>query len=263
VRPLQPCAARGRAAGEPGASRAAALPAAEAAPTAPAALHALAAARLAAWRAQNPGAAGFRVVAREEANVAGLEGGALVAHVAAATLAGRRFALVAVAAGGAARPAGALAGAALQWCGPGRRHERRARRPSLAAGRPGPACRTASWAGMLRRMFRRLGAAPAPAAAPHPQCPCLSPARSGREPAGRPSRLRAAAAGAPLARCLTRAGAPGRRGCAAPGGAGGWHQPPPGWHTLPPVSHPAGAPWPGALCLVAPGAPAKFAVRIS
>ena len=124
VRSLQPCAALGRAAGKPGAGRAAPRPAAdEAAPAERADLHTLAAARLAAWRAQNPDAAGFRVVAREEAAVAGLEGGLLVAHVAAATLAGRRFALVAVAAGGA-RPAGGLAGAALHWCGPGRRGAR-------------------------------------------------------------------------------------------------------------------------------------------
>ena len=31
-------------------------------------------------------------------------------------------------------------------------------------------------------------------------------------------------------------------GCSAPGRSGNWDPPPSGWHTLPPVSHPAGGP---------------------
>ena len=56
----------------------------------------------------------MQVVAREEAGLRGLPGGSLVAHAAAATLDGRRFALLAIAAG-EAFPAGSLAGAALHW----------------------------------------------------------------------------------------------------------------------------------------------------
>ncbi|KAK9838302.1 hypothetical protein WJX81_003198 [Elliptochloris bilobata] len=77
-------------------------------------LHALAASQMAAWRAEHPAATNFQEVSREEAGLAGLPGGSLVAHTASATLAGRRYALLAIATG-EAFPAGGLAGAVLHW----------------------------------------------------------------------------------------------------------------------------------------------------
>lgn len=56
----------------------------------------------------------LQAVAQEEAGLRGLPGGSLVAHTAAVTLDGRRFALLAIAAG-EAFPAGRLAGAVLHW----------------------------------------------------------------------------------------------------------------------------------------------------